>query len=40
MTSFPLLVCCHSAVDVISCFFNYVQTQLVSVVLKSRTAVN
>lgn len=40
MTSFPLLVCCHSAVDVISWFSYYVGTQLVIVVWKSRTVVN
>lgn len=40
MTSFPLLVRCHSAVNVISCMSNYVQTQAVSAVFKSRTAVN
>lgn len=40
MTSFPLPVRCHSAVNVISCSSNYVQTQPVSAVLKSRAAVN
>lgn len=40
MTSFPLLVRCHSAVDVISCFSYYVGSQLVIVVWKSRTVVN
>lgn len=40
MTSFPLLVCCHSAVNVISCLSNYVQTQPVSAAPRSTTAVS
>lgn len=40
MTSFPLRVCCHSAADLISCFFGAVWARLVIVVLKGRAAVN
>lgn len=40
MTSFPLRVCCHSAADLISCFFGAVWARLVIVVMKGRAAVN